>query len=55
MRQNLSKRISGLNSLLKQEYSIMAILAIMVGLAGGLGAIGLPHLIKWALHDKRIP
>jgi len=47
MPKNLSKRFSGFKSLLSREHSIMAVLAIMVGLAGGFGAIGFRYLINF--------
>jgi chloride channel protein, CIC family len=47
MFQQLSKIISGYTSLMTREHSIMAILAIVVGLAGGFGAIGFRYLINF--------
>jgi CIC family chloride channel protein len=40
------RKISALKQLQANEHTIMAVLAIIVGLAGGLGAVGFRHLIR---------
>jgi hypothetical protein len=44
MRQKLSKKFSGFKILKTREHSIVAILAIVVGIGGGLGVVGFRHL-----------
>jgi CIC family chloride channel protein len=45
--QNLLNRISVFKDLRTNEHTIMAILAVIVGLAGGLGAVGFRYLINF--------
>jgi len=47
MFQLFSKKIAGLKILTTSENSIMALLAIFVGLAGGYGAVGFRYLINY--------
>jgi CIC family chloride channel protein len=44
MRQKLSKKFKGFKILKTREHSIVAILAIVVGIGGGLGVVGFRHL-----------
>ena len=47
MFQLFSKKLVGLKILTTRENSIMALLAIVVGLAGGYGAVGFRYLINY--------
>ena len=47
MLEKLSNKLSGFKLLMTREHSFMAILAIIVGLAGGYGAVGFRHLINF--------
>ena len=47
MFQIFSKKIAGLKILTTSESGIMALLAIVVGLAGGYGAVGFRYLINY--------
>jgi CIC family chloride channel protein len=44
MRQKLSKKFSGFKILRTREHSIVAILAVIVGIGGGLGVVGFRYL-----------
>jgi CIC family chloride channel protein len=45
MRQTLSKRFSGFKLLKTREHSIIAILAVIVGIGSGMGVVGFRYLI----------
>lgn len=44
---NILKKLQNFSDLKANEHTIMAILAVIVGLAGGLGAVGFRHLINF--------
>ena len=46
MKHQSSKKYSIFNRLITNEHAIMAVLAAIVGLAGGFGAIGFRYLIR---------
>ncbi|MDH3885625.1 MAG: chloride channel protein [Desulfobacterales bacterium] len=47
MKTQISKKFSGLQALQANEHTIMAVLAVVVGLAAGFGAVGFRYLINF--------
>ena len=47
MKNTLLKSLSGWKNLQTNEHTIMAVLGVVVGLAGGFGAVGFRHLIDF--------
>jgi CIC family chloride channel protein len=47
MKTQILKKFSGLQTLQASEHTIMAVLAVIVGLAGGFGAVGFRYLIDF--------
>jgi CIC family chloride channel protein len=47
MKTQILKKFSGLQTLHASEHTIMAVLAVIVGLAGGFGAVGFRYLINF--------
>ena len=47
MKTQISKKFSGLQALQANEHTIMAVLGVIVGLAGGFGAVGFRYLINF--------
>ena len=45
--QVLAKKLSVLDQIKSNEHTIMAVLAVVVGLAGGFGAVGFRYLINF--------
>jgi CIC family chloride channel protein len=46
MKTQILKKFSGLQALQTREHTIMAVMAVIVGLAGGFGAVGFRYLIN---------
>ena len=54
MQQKLSNKFSGFKILKTREHSIVAILAVIVGIGGGLGVVGFRYLyMKGMVHEYR--
>jgi CIC family chloride channel protein len=47
MKTQILRKFSGLQALQTREHTIMAVLAVIVGLAGGFGAVGFRYLINF--------